>query len=306
MSATSPARLSKFVRRHEFFIGIDSDGCAFDTMEIKHKECFIPNTIKHFGLQPVAKYAREAAEFVNLYSKWRGINRFPALERTLDLLAERDEVRARRFLVPQLPALRAWVAAEPQPSNPTLEAALRASGGAAAEDLTRVLRWSRAVNAAIADLVQGVPPFPRVRECLEKAAGRADVIVVSATPGEALQREWREHDLAGYVSLIAGQELGTKADHLRLTAGGKYPPGHVLMVGDAPGDLAAARANGALFFPINPGDETESWARLHGEGLDRFFRGAYGGTYEAEHIADFEARLPESPPWKKPTLARGS
>jgi hypothetical protein len=24
----------------EFFIGIDSDGCAFDTMEIKQKECF--------------------------------------------------------------------------------------------------------------------------------------------------------------------------------------------------------------------------------------------------------------------------
>ncbi len=29
----------------EFFIGIDSDGCAFDTMEIKHKECFCPQTI---------------------------------------------------------------------------------------------------------------------------------------------------------------------------------------------------------------------------------------------------------------------
>ena len=26
-------------------VGIDSDGCAFDTMEVKHKECFIPNTI---------------------------------------------------------------------------------------------------------------------------------------------------------------------------------------------------------------------------------------------------------------------
>ena len=26
----------------DFFVGIDSDGCAFDTMEIKHKECFAP------------------------------------------------------------------------------------------------------------------------------------------------------------------------------------------------------------------------------------------------------------------------
>jgi len=61
--------------KHDAFIGIDSDGCAFDSMEIKHKECFIPNIIKHWDLQPVSKYAREAAEFVNLYSKWRGINR---------------------------------------------------------------------------------------------------------------------------------------------------------------------------------------------------------------------------------------
>ena len=33
--------------KHRFLIAIDSDGCAFDTMEIKQKECFIPNTIKY-------------------------------------------------------------------------------------------------------------------------------------------------------------------------------------------------------------------------------------------------------------------
>jgi hypothetical protein len=53
----------------EFFIGIDSDGCAFDTMEIKQKECFCPNTVKFWSLQAVSKYARETVEFVNLYSK---------------------------------------------------------------------------------------------------------------------------------------------------------------------------------------------------------------------------------------------
>jgi hypothetical protein len=29
----------------EFFIGIDSDGCVFDTMEIKQKECFCPSSL---------------------------------------------------------------------------------------------------------------------------------------------------------------------------------------------------------------------------------------------------------------------
>ncbi len=43
----------------EFFIGIDSDGCVFDTMEIKHKECICPNFIKHYELQSVSRYARE-------------------------------------------------------------------------------------------------------------------------------------------------------------------------------------------------------------------------------------------------------
>ncbi len=44
----------------ELFDGIDSDGCAFDNMEIKHKECFIPAIMKHWQLQPVSKYGREA------------------------------------------------------------------------------------------------------------------------------------------------------------------------------------------------------------------------------------------------------
>ena len=86
----------RFKQRHDFLVGIDSDGCAFDTMEVKHKECFIPNTIRFFDLQPISKYAREAAEFVNLYSKWRGINRFPALTMTLDLLRDRARSRATR------------------------------------------------------------------------------------------------------------------------------------------------------------------------------------------------------------------
>ena len=86
--------------KHDFLVGIDSDGCVFDTMEVKHKECFIPNIINHYGLQGVSKYAREAAEFVNLYSKSRGANRFPALVEQLEWLRRRPEVKARGVKVP--------------------------------------------------------------------------------------------------------------------------------------------------------------------------------------------------------------
>src|SRR6516164_6964713 len=93
---SDPQRLLRaFPQRNEYFVGIDSDGCAFDSMEVKHKECFIPNIIRFFRLAAVSKYAREAAEFINLYSQWRGINRFPGLTLSLDLLAERPEVKRR-------------------------------------------------------------------------------------------------------------------------------------------------------------------------------------------------------------------
>jgi phosphoglycolate phosphatase-like HAD superfamily hydrolase len=289
------APLRNFRKTHDFFIGIDSDGCAFDTMEVKHKECFIPNIIKYFGLAAVSKYAREAAEFVNLYSKWRGINRFPALTMTLDLLAGRPEVGRRSFRVPQLSGVRRWIERETKLGNPALKAESERTGD---PDLALAYRWSETVNRTIGEMVKKVPPFPLVRESLESLSGKADVLVVSATPGEALQREWDEHGLARLVALIAGQELGSKREHLALATAGRYEKNHVLMVGDAPGDRAAAEANGALFYPIDPGQEDASWQRFYEEALPRFFAGTYAGTYMDQQIARFEALLPDTPPWK--------
>src|SRR5437016_1003555 len=103
-------QLKSFTASHRFFAGIDSDGCVFDTMEIKHTESFSPNTIKHWNLQSVSKYVREAAEFVNLYSKDRGINRWPALINVFDLLRERPEVIARRVSIPEAKPVRDFIA----------------------------------------------------------------------------------------------------------------------------------------------------------------------------------------------------
>jgi phosphoglycolate phosphatase-like HAD superfamily hydrolase len=283
--------------KFEFFVGIDSDGCAFDTMEIKHKECFAPNTIKYWGLQAVSKYAREAAEFVNLYSKWRGINRWPALVMVFDLLRERPEVQARNVVPPEAPRIREFIAADAFPkSNDGLKAYMAEHPD---PELDRAWAWTTGVNAAVADMVHGVPPYPYVRETLAFLADKADMIVVSATPVEALTREWEEHDIAKYVEVIAGQELGKKALHLELAAKGKYAPDHILMIGDAPGDMRAARANDALFYPINPGHEEESWQRFYEEAMHKFLAGAYAGAYEAAMIAEFEKMLPEVPPWKR-------
>ncbi|MFA6134103.1 MAG: HAD hydrolase-like protein [Phycisphaerae bacterium] len=290
------AALKALKKQHDFFVGIDSDGCAFDTMEIKHKECFIPNAINYFELQAVSAMARETWEFVNLYSEWRGINRFPALVMSIDLLAERPEAIERGFTPPDLTSLREWIKRETALGNPALEAEVRKTGDAG---LKRVLEWSRGVNADVAKIVRNVPPFPHLRECLEKLQAAADIMCVSATPCEALTREWEEHDIAGYAMVIAGQEMGSKKEHLQHAAAGKYAPDHILMIGDALGDMKAAKANGALFYPISPGRESDSWKRLLEEGIDRFLAGGYRGAYEDALIAEFRTYLPSVPPWKK-------
>ena len=288
--------LESFQKRKDFLVGIDSDGCAFDTMEVKHKECFIPNTIKYFGLQSVSKYAREAAEFVNLYSKWRGINRFPALLHTIDLVQERPEVLKRDVTFPEIGGLRDWVKRETKLANPQLEQEVAKVGDAS---LKRALEWSKAVNHTIEHFVEGVPPFPFVRDSLQKLQSVADMLVCSATPFAALKNEWEEHAIAPYVGAICGQETGSKREILQRSQAFGYDKRRVLMIGDAPGDLQAARANGVLFYPINPGAEDASWERFFREACDRFLNGTYAGAYEEELIREFDTYLPELPPWKK-------
>jgi phosphoglycolate phosphatase-like HAD superfamily hydrolase len=281
-----------YTPKHSFLVGIDSDGCAFDTMELKHKECFIPNIINHWNLQGVSKYAREAAEFVNLYSTSRGINRFPALIETLQWLQRRPEVKARGVKIEIPASLVEWVKRETKLANPALEREVERTGDAS---LKQTLVWSKAVNDTIGAVVRGVPPFPFVRESLQKLFQRADILVVSATPQEALEREWQEHDIAQYVVAICGQEVGTKKECLG--AAKKYPAGQTLMIGDALGDYKAAQSNGTLFFPINPGAEEASWKRFDEEGIDRFLAGTFAGEYQEELLAEFHRYLPDRPPW---------
>ena len=289
----SAQSLRDFKPKHDFFIGIDSDGCVFDSMEIKHKECFTPMFVKHHKLQAVSKYAREVWDFVNLYSKTRGANRFPALVRALNLLRERSEVKGRKVNVPSYPALENWIKRESKLGNATLAAEV--DGGN--EDLSHIKIWSDAINEQVSDIVHGVPPFPLLQDTLDKSLNKADMMVISQTPCDALEREWAEHDISKYVEIIAGQEMGTKTEHLKYSAVNKYDSNKILMIGDAPGDHKAAKDNEVLFYPIIPGNEEHSWERLYTEALDRFFAGTYEGAYEEKLFSEFDNSLPEKPNW---------
>jgi phosphoglycolate phosphatase-like HAD superfamily hydrolase len=275
------APLRNFPKKHDFLVCIDSDGCVFDTVEIKHKECFIPATIQHWSLQPVARKAREMAEFVNIYSRDRGINRFLALVKLFDLLGS---------AAPAIPGLRAWIQRETKLGSESLRMEVERTGD---PDLRQAYHWSLAVNGRIEELVRNCTPFRLVRESLEHVSRWADILVTSTTPCDALRREWSEHGIEHYPTVIAGQELGAKREHIGIVMARGYFPDNAIMIGDAPGDYKAAQANGIHFFPINPRCEEASWEKFFREAAGNFQKGEYTGAYEQALVADFLARLPE-------------
>jgi phosphoglycolate phosphatase-like HAD superfamily hydrolase len=298
---SDPAQcLKALLPEKAFFVGVDSDGCVFDTMGIKHLECLCPLMISCFGLQPVARGARQCKAFADLHSRSRGANRHRALVRILrDLLPTHPQVTEQGFAVPQLPHYFAWVD-DPRSvlSHEGLEQAIGAAETTEARnEFAQVLAWNLSVNEMIAEKVKHIPPFAHARESLQKVATHADMIVCSTAPCTALEQEWGEHGLADYTRVLGGQDMGHKAEQLAAATHGKYQDRHCLMIGDAPGDLQAARTAGVLFYPIIPGQEAESWKRFLDEAFDRFLNLDYAGDYEAELISAFYACLPENPTW---------
>jgi hypothetical protein len=290
------AELFRLKPLREFFIGIDSDGCVFDSMEVKQKEFFIPNALKTFSLFNISKLVRETWEFVNLRSVHRGSNRFPAMLKVFELLSEREEIINGKFTLPDMSALQEWVKSETRLGNATLRKHVEESGD---KSLELVLRWSETVNREIDEWLHDMPPFPLAARGIEELSPLADILVISQTPLEALEKEWHENDLKKHTRLIAAQEHGTKAEHISLAAKGKYPDNKILIIGDAFGDMNAAKVNHVLFFPVIAGKEDLSWERFLNEGLERFLNGTYAGRYAESLLKDFRKSLPELPPWKK-------
>ena len=285
--------LEHFRPTHPFLVCIDSDGCAYDVMEVKHKECFCPSTVNYWDLQAVDRYARQAWEFVNLYSVDRGANRFLTLEKVLEMLDRRKEVkRLTGFSMPDHSELKKWVESGEPLNNQSLEKHKDNP------QLAKTLAWSFDCNRRISEMVRGVPPFPYVRESLEKLSSQADIVIVSATATEALMREWAEHDLLPLVSAVCGQEAGNKVQCIAKAKQG-YQADRCLMMGDAPGDYAAAQKNGVLFYPIRPLEETESWEEFYQKDLDCFLAGTYAGEREQQVVARFNGMLPSVPDWEQ-------
>ena len=288
--------LLNFLPRFENFVGIDSDGCVFDTMEIKQKDFFHPHIIRHWRLEAIEPQVRAAAEFTYLYSTFRGLNRFLGLCKTFELLHDWPEA----FNNAQLPNpadLRRYCDSGKPLSNETIKTEAKNTGS---RILKEASEWSTRLNEDIDRNMPLPPVFTGVEEALQRIQQHSDAIVISQTQAVALLKDWYRDNLAKYVSVIAGPELGSKVDHFTMAAVDRYPANAILMIGDAPGDMAAAQAIGCNFYPINPGHEVESWERFMDEAYANFLSGGFDANYQEGLEKEFKALLPHTPPWKTP------
>lgn len=276
-------KLADFRKSKDFLVCVDSDGCAMNTMELKHRRSFGPKIIEVWGLEADREKILELWNHLNLYASTRGINRFKGLAALFEQLHGMGKT------IPGWQELKAWADRTPELSNRALKEEIGRTGS---EILKQTYDWSLRVNDCIAQIpLEDGGPFDHVKDTLALAAQKADTAIVSSANGQAIQDEWGHFGLEPFVDAMLGQEAGTKSHCIKMLKANGYEASHVLMAGDALGDLQAAKDNGVLFYPIVAGREGESWKRLHDEALGKFLNGDYAGHYEEALLKEFRELL---------------
>lgn len=271
--------LDTYMKKHDYLICVDSDGCAMDTMDIKHFRCFGPCMVEEWGLEQWAEPILSRWNDINLYTMTRGINRFKGLAMAL------QEIDEQYTKIAGITELEQWVENAPALSNEGVKAAIEAGGG---EVLAKALSWSIKVNEGINALPFEVKkPFEGVLEGLRYAHGVADIAIVSSANLQAVEEEWALYGLLDYVDILLAQNVGSKAFCIQELLRKGYDKDKVLMTGDAPGDLEAAKSNSVFYYPILVKHEAESWAEFRETAVDSLTSGGYGGAYQSEKIEAF-------------------
>lgn len=276
--------LNSFKKNKHYLVCIDSDGCAIDSMNIKHINCFGPKLVEEWSLHNWRNEILDSWNYVNLYSLTRGINRFKGL-----LLALK-EINEKYTEIEDLGSLEEWVKTTKELSNNSLIKAIEQNPES--KCLRKALSWSNLVNDSIKKLPEEkVVPFGMVKEALAKVHNKADVAIVSSANQGAIMDEWQRHGLLPYVDLVLAQDAGTKAYCIQELVKKGYDKSCVVMCGDAPGDMDAASVNGVHYYPIMVNREAESWSEFIAVGFDKLLDGSFGGEYQDEKIDEFIKNL---------------
>lgn len=270
-------------RRHDYLICIDSDGCAMNTMEIKHRKSLAPCMVYEWDLGEYRDAIMRRWREISLYSMDRGINRFEALAKIL------VDVNENYKRVEDLDSLLNWVKTTKELSTESLRREVERTGSPA---LKKALEWSELVNGSLKMISEkNKQPFEGVREALEAAEQFADIVIVTAANRTEIVEEWEYYDLLKHVGLVLTQETGSKEYCIGKLLEYGYQKDHVMMVGDAPIDQRAAKTEEVFFYPIMVWKEKESWEEFRTHALDKFREGTFAGEYQAEVEKEFVQNL---------------
>ena len=276
--------LNEFKKTKDFLVCVDSDGCAMDTMDVKHINCFGPCMVKEWGLDKYANTLLPRWNEINLYTITRGINRFKGLSVIL------QEINGVYADIKGLNAYVKWVNETKELSNGALKIAIET-----VEDnvcLKKALNWSITVNEKITLLPDELTQtFKLVKEALESAKKYANVAIVSSANIEAVIDEWQKHKLLDSVDVVLSQNVGSKAYCISELLKKGYDTSNVVMCGDALGDMQSAEKNGVFYYPILVKKEKESWQEFIDIGLNNLLNGSYGGDYQKAKKQEFLSNL---------------
>lgn len=275
--------LEKFNKQKDYIICIDSDGCAIDTMDIKHIKCFGPCMVTEWNLEEWREPILERWNEVNLYTLTRGINRFKGLAVAL------TEINDKYVKIEGLDEFVKWTEETKELSNEALEVKIQKTNNVC---IKKALEWSKSVNESI-DLLSDdeKQPFEGVKEAIIEAKKKADIAIVSSANEKAVLDEWSKHGLLEHVDIVLTQNIGSKAYCISKLIEKGYSKNNALMVGDALGDLKAAESNEVSFYPIMVKREKESWSRFTKEALEKFIGNSYSGEYQEKVIDEFKENL---------------
>ena len=275
-----------FVRKHDYLVCVDSDGCVMDTMNCKHFHCFGPCMVTEWGLERWKEEILERWNVINLFSMTRGINRFKGLAMAL------GEISEKYTPITGIKTLQNWADTAPALSNDAVaKAAADAEDADAKLVFEKALSWSKAVNAAIVELPEELKvPYAGAKEGLAAAHAFADVAMVSSANRDAVEEEWGKFGLLEYTDIVLAQDVGSKAACIAAMLKFGYDPNKVVMIGDAPGDCDAAEKNGVHYYPILVNHEKESWEEAVKVAFDKLQSCAYD-SYGIGKKAEFLRNL---------------
>ena len=272
--------LKDYKKTKEYLVCVDSDGCAMDTMDIKHFNCFGPCMVEEWSLKEFSEEILYRWNEVNLYTLTRGINRFKGLALAL------TEINEKHRAIEGACEFYEWAQNANELSNEAIERELKKEN--THPIFQKALNWSKAVNEKIKALPkEEVKPFLNVKKALEFAHGFADIAVVSSANLGAVLEEWERFKLLECTDIVLSQNVGSKAFCIAELLKKGYDKSKVLMCGDAPGDKAAAEKNGVAFYPILVKKEAASWQEFIDRGLPALINNEYFGEYQTAKNTQF-------------------